>query len=429
MEKNNPKIIRAWTLYDWANSAYNLTITAAIFPIFFDSVTRNEHSDMIQFMGLNYKNTALYDYTLALAFFIIAIISPILGGVADYLGNRKSFLKFFATLGAVSCMGLYFFDSHNLSWGLLCMLFACIGWSGANVFYNAYLPEITDDQNADKVSARGYALGYFGSLLLLIANLLTITFHQEIGITKTTASQISFLSVGIWWISFAQIPFKILPNNPARGKISKKILINGYTELSKVQKKLKTEHGPARFLTAFFLYNMALQTVMYVAATFGSKEIKMESSNLILTILIIQVVGILGSFLFSALSKKFGNVKALSIGVSIWVFICIFAYFVQEKEFGKFYALAGMVGLVMGGVQALSRATYAKLLPANTDDITSYFSFYDVTEKLSIVFGMLSYGFLEEFTGSMKGSIIALGIYFLLGLFLLQRLRPFLKSK
>ncbi len=421
MEKGNKKIINGWALYDWANSVYSLVIISAIFPIYYNSITSSETTDIVHFLGFSLKNTALYSYALSFSYLMIAFMSPVLSSIADFCGNKKSFMKFFSTLGAISCAFLFFFDSPDKLWlAITCFVLAGIGFSGSIVFYNAYLPEIAEPKDQDRVSAKGFAMGYIGSSLLLIFNLSMILAPQFYGnISAGLASRISFLTVGIWWFSFAQITFSRLPDTIGK-KISSDILFKGYEELRKVWNELKYTPNLKRFLLSFFFYNMGVQTVMYVAALFGDKELKMESGALIITILIIQFVAIAGAFLFSYLSKLKGNIKALSIAIVIWIVICICAYFVYTSK--EFFALAFAVGMVMGGIQSLSRSTYSKLLP-ETKDHASFFSFYDVCDKLGIVIGTATYGLIEELTGSMRNSIVALITFFVIGLLFLSRIK------
>lgn len=418
--KGNKKIINAWAMYDWANSVYSLTITTAIFPIYFTEVTTQNGSDIVNFLGRDFKNTALYTYTLSIAFLLVALLSPMLSAIADASGSKKGFMKFFAWMGGISCAGLFFFDSSNLWLGLLFFMLASIGFSGSIVFYNSYLPEIADPADQDRVSAKGYALGYIGSSILLILNLVMIMKPDLFGIAAGTTlpARLSFLMVGVWWIGFSSYTFYHLPSNVYNKKREGKYLMKGYSELLKVFRELKNLKYLTRFLLSFFFYNMGVQTVMYVATLFGEKEIKLGTSELIITVLIIQFVAIGGAYLFSSLSARFGNMKALMIAISIWIGICVGAYNLYDPN--AFYVLAFVVGMVMGGIQSLSRSTYSKLLP-ETQDHASYFSFYDVCEKMGLVLGSASYGLIEELTGSMRNSVLALIFFFVIGLFFLLR--------
>lgn len=417
------KVINAWAFYDWANSVYNLTITSTIFPIYWTAVSTTNGSTKVEFFGRYYENTALYSYALSLSFLIVALISPILSGIADYNGSKKRFLQTFCFIGSISCSALFFFNRTNIEFGILAFMMGTIGWAGSLVFYNSYLPEIATDEEQDKVSAKGFALGYVGSSLLLILNLIVILFPESFGIPKESSlpARIAFLAVGIWWFGFAQYTFYYMPKNKSGFSIKLDSFWKGYKELASVWNQLRQHRNLKSFLYAFFFFTMGIQTVMYVAALFGSKELKLESGQLIATILIIQFVAIGGAYLFAYISKKIGNINALLIALCIWVCICISAYFVVNAN--QFYLLALSVGVVMGGSQSLSRSTYSKLLPENTKDTTSFFSFYDTSEKIAIVLGTASYGLIEELTGSMRNSVFTLGAFFIIGLLLLTRLK------
>lgn len=417
MIKGNKKIINGWSFYDWANSVYPLVISTAVFPNYYNAITSSVNSDQIELFGFHFINSALYSYTLALSFLIIACLSPMLSGIADYSGKKKRFLQFFCYLGSLSCAMLYFFSTDYLATGLLFVMLASIGYSGSVVFYNAYLPEIAEPRDHDKVSARGYAMGYFGSTLLLVFNLSMVLFPGIYGIEdKSLPAKIAFLTVGLWWAGFAQFAFLRLPHTDNDRKIEKKIILKGFHELKKVWGELKYNKQIKRFLASFFVYNMGVQTTMLMATLFGSKEIGLQLEELIITIIIIQFVAIAGSFFFSFLSGKTGNFKALGVAIIIWIGICVGAFYVYDAA--GFYIIGAAVGFVMGGIQSLSRSTYSKILP-ETIDHASYFSFYDVCEKLGIVIGMASYGYIEELTGSMRNSVFALMCFFIIGLILL----------
>lgn len=410
------KVQNAWAMYDWANSVYSLVITSTIFPVYYNSVTQGlDGSDRVDFFGLEVANTVLYSYSISFSYFVIALISPLLSGIADVSGKKLSFMKFFAYLGSISCMGLFFFDASNLEFGILCSVFASIGYAGSIVFYNAYLPEIATEEEYDFLSARGFALGYIGSVILLVFNLVTIQFPDLFGFSEGSfPARFSFLLVGLWWAGFSQITFSNLPKGDKKESGDESVFSKGYREIQSVFVRVRTMPVLNKYLAAFFFYSMGVQTVMYLAASFGDKELGLPGDQLILTVLIIQFVAIGGSFLFAFISKKFGNKISLMIMVVIWIGICGAAYFVYTVY--QFYALAFVVGMVMGGIQSLSRSTYSKLIPQSTNENASFFSFFDVTEKLAIVIGTFTYGAIEQWTGSMRNSAVSLGVFFLVGL-------------
>ena len=423
MQKNNPRIINAWCMYDWANSVHSLVIVSSIFPVYFTATALSASGTAeTNFFGFVIKSSVLFSYTVSLSFLITAALIPLCTAVADYTGSKKAFMKFFCYTGAISCMLLFFFTRDTLTFSILVFGLSLIGWSGSIVFYDSYLPEIATEDNFDRYSARGFSMGYLGSVILLLFNLSMILFPKLYGITdKGTPARISFFTVGLWWILFAQIPFRYLPSGKINGKgNSGSWIFNGFKELKKVYQQLRQQPYLAKFLSAFFIYTMGLRTVMYVATIFGATELKLPSQSLIITVLLIQIVGIVGSFAFAWLSGQIGNIYALMTGVAIWIGICLGAYYTTQAN--EFYILACTVGMVMGGIQSLSRATYSKLIPEEANDTASYFSFYDVTEKLAIVLGTFIYGMVEQLTGSMRNSILALLVIFVLGLILLSRI-------
>jgi UMF1 family MFS transporter len=422
--KNNKKTIRAWAMFDWANSAYNLVITSTIFPAYYTAITSTKINgelvnDKVYFFGMKFVNTALTNYALAVAYLIIAIITPLLTATADYRGNKKIFMIVFTWLGALACCGLFFFDKNHLELGVILFALAAIGYCGGIVFNNSYLPDIATPDQQDKVSAKGFSYGYVGSVLLQIICFAFVLKPELFGITNATLpARLSFLLVGIWWIGFSYIPFTVLPKgSPNYNKAEKTKIASGYGELRKVWGQLKEMPVLKTFLIAYFFYAMGVQTIMLVAANFGEKILNLGTEKLIATILIIQLVAILGAYLMSRLSNIFGNIKVLIFVVVIWIGACVGAYFIQNEY--QFYGLAAVVGLIMGGIQSLSRSTFSKFLPENTPDTASFFSFYDVTEKLAIVAGLFSFGFIEELTGNMRNSAVSLATFFIIGLIML----------
>lgn len=423
-QKNDKKVIRSWAFFDWANSAYNLVITSTIFPAYYTIITTTqEHGDKVSFFGRTFTNTALSNYALSVAYLIMALLLPILSSIADYRGNKKIFMKIFTYLGGVACMGLYFFKLETLELGIICFVIAAMGYIGGVLFNNSYLPEIATVDQQDSVSAKGFAYGYVGSVLLQLICFVFVLRPELFGITDLSfPPRLSFLLVGIWWIVFAQIPFSKLPaGSPNYSSINKSVVRSGFQELSKVWGQLNHMKVLKMFLLAFFFYSMGVQTIMLAAAGFGEKTLKLGTSKLIVTILIIQLVAILGAMMMSYFAKKIGNVRVLIYVVLIWIIFCICAYFITNEY--QFYGLAAVAGLIMGGIQSLSRSTYSKYLPANTPDTASFFSFYDVTEKMAIVIGLFSFAYIEEVTGNMRNSIIALASFFVIGLVFLAVLK------
>ena len=424
MQTASKKVIRGWAMYDWANSVYNLVITTTFFPIYFTAVTKKQFGgDLVPFLGRKFVNSSLYDYSLAVAYLFIALLYPALTSIADNRGNKKTFMKFFCYMGSVGCALLYFFNGANLWLGIVCFMLASMGFVGSLVFYNAFLPEIAAPVDRDRVSAKGFSYGYIGSVILQVIGFVLVIMMPE---NKLLAMRITFLLVGIWWASFAQITFSVLPEIKSDGKIRVNIVTESFSEMKKVYREIRKMPVLKNYLRGFFFYSMGVQTVMLAATLFGSKLLQLDEVRLIITIVIIQLVAIPGAIWVSRLSEKFGNLRVLISIIVFWILICVAAYYTAyfkerggNPEFG-FYGLAIAVGLVMGGIQSLSRSTYSKLMP-ETHDTASYFSYYDFTEKLAIVVGMFSFGLLEEITGSMKNSVLSLILFFAVGLFWLLR--------
>ena len=426
-KKGDKRLLRAWASYDWANSVYFLVISSAIFPLYYGYICADETH--LEVFGMSFKNTALISYVTALAFMFIAIWSPILSGIADYMGNKKRFMQFYCYLGSAAYIGLYWFEIDNLLWGLFFYFLALVGAWSSLVFYNSYLPDIAYPEQHNKISARGFALGYIGSVLLLLINLFMVlkpewfNISGESGAASLKAMRYSFVMVGIWWFGFSHIAFYHLPRGFKDKVYTKDIFFNGYRELKIVWKSLRNLTQLKRYLGAFFVFSMALQTVMIVAAYFGEQEISWsgqeKTMGLIISILLIQIIAIFGALLSSKLANTWGNIKTLILLNGIWVALCISAYFIYEPI--EFYLVAAFVGLCMGGIQSVARSTYSQMIP-ETLDTTSYFSFYDVAEKVGIVIGMLMYGTIDQITGSMRNAILFFVLFFFVGAILLFRL-------
>lgn len=420
--KGDPKLLNAWAFYDWANSVYSLVITSAIFPIFYEAIFKIENRDYVYVFGYHFKDTAMITFVTALAFLLVALMSPILSGIADYVGNKLAFLRFFCYLGGLSCISLYWFNVDNFFLSYTAYLLGLIGFWGSLVFYNSYLPDIAYPEQQDKVSARGFSMGYIGSTILLIINLAMVMLVPDE--EKIEMMRYSFVMVGIWWIGFSHVTYHYLPKGVATGhKVTRAVVLDGYHELIKVWKEVRQNLVLKRYLASYFVFIMAVQTVMLIATYFGAEEIAWETESqkttgLIISILVIQIVAVLGAFLTSRASGKFGNLRVLIFLNMFWAALCGFAFFVETPN--EFYATAGFVGLVMGGIQSLARSTYSKYLP-QTPDTASYFSFYDVTEKIGIVIGMSVYGIIDQITDSMRNSIVFLGVFFVIGVLLLLR--------
>ena len=420
--KNDKKTILAWVMYDWANSVYMLVITSAIFPAYYNNITRLNGSGIVEVFGIPMENTAVYSINMGLSFGIVALISPLLSSISDNTGNQKGFMRMFCYLGVLGCLLLFWFDGRDqLLLGLAGVMMATVGYSGSIVFYNSYLPAIASEDQQDKVSAKGFSYGYFGATILLLINLAFIMNQKALGVTDNTLlPRLAFLLTGLWWFGFAQITFARLPNRPRASAAVRDKLFNGYRELLKVWNRLRRERVLRLFLLSYFFYIMGVQTVLFMAASFGEKEVHLVVTQLIVTILILQYIGIAGAYLFAWLSKKTGNLNSLTIAVAIWIGICVGCFYIVTPL--HFYIAGASIGVVMGGIQALSRSTYSKLIP-KTGNNAGYFSFYDVSEKLAMMCGLVIWGSMDNITGSMRNSIASLAVWFTVSLVLLLWLR------
>ena len=430
--KGDKKILKAWAFYDWANSVYPLVIGTAVFPIFYGELF--VESDYIDFLGINYKNTALIQHITSLVFLLLALLIPILSGIADFIGNKKNFMKFFCYLGSASCIGLYFFDLENIYLGLSFYFLALFSFWASLVFYNSYLPDIAFPKQQDRISALGFSYGYVGSVLLLVFNLIMIMFPEFFGLSNSNgegsiqAMRISFLLVGLWWAGFSQYTFLYLPQNlndvNKKDVLKNSVIFSGFLELKEVWKILIKDISVKKFLIAFFTFSCALQTIILIATYFGEQEILWGENEkflgLILSMLIIQLIAIFGAWLTARVSEKIGNIRTLIILNLIWFILCLVAYFVKYPI--EFYIIAGFVGMVMGGTQALSRSTYSKLIP-DTENTCSYFSFYQMSMIVSVVLGTFMSGVVDQLTGSIRNSIMIFAIVSILGALLLRGIK------
>jgi len=420
--KVTKKIQNAWAMYDWANSTYNLVIGTAIFPIFYSAVTKGDadgaYGDNVLFFGGIFKNTEVLSYCLAFGMFLVCILTPALAGIADYLGRKKLFMKIFCYLGALSCASLYFFDVNHFELSMLSVVLACVGFWCSYAFSNSFLPQLAEPNEQDKLSAKGYSLGYAGSVLLLVINLVMIQVFD-------IPAKWCFVTVAIWWIGFAQYTFYHLTEKKKDTTFNNGVIRKGFLELKNVWQEMKKTQRLKRYLLSFFVFSMGVQTIMQMASLFGTKEVVRIDENgqqvigladgqLIAAVLMVQIIAIPGAILFSWSARRFGNLNTLKIALAFWGCVCLFAYYVVHTPM-EFYIAAGSIGFVMGGTQSLARSTYSKFLP-KTEDTASYFSFYDVTEKVGLIIGLLTFGYLEGAFGSMRTSVLALITFFAIGL-------------
>ena len=412
---NDPKTMNGWAFFDCANSAHSLVIATAVFPPYFDAIAPKQ----IHILGQNITSSAMMAFAITLSYGIMAFFSPPLSGIADYGGKRKFFMRIFTYIGALSCIAMYFMEKPE-EWfiGWIMYVLAMIGYAGGVVFNNSYLPLIATPDKFDSLSARGFTYGYLGATLLLVVNLAMILMYDKLGFPDASIpTRLAFVMVGIWWLAFANITFKRMPAD-SNTPLSKGVFWKGFGEILKVWKTVKTNKNLKRYLASFFFFDAGVQTTIFLATTFATKVLGFKTENLITVVLVIQLLGALGAWGFAKVSERYGNKVALSILLACWVAICLSAYFIESQQ--PFYALAACVGSVMGGIQSLARSTYAKLMPVGTKDTTSFYSFYDLTDKLAVVMGTFVFGSIDQLIG-LRYSVVAMALLFLIGFLILMK--------
>lgn len=413
---------RAWSMYDWANSAYQLVIVTAIFPIYYSNVV----PEFIPIFDHSIDRNAIYLYALSIAYLLVSIGSPLFSSLADYSGNKTQYMKFFTYLGAISCASMFFFDGEWYWVGIIGLLLSTVGYKSSFVFYNAFLPVIANEEEQNRVSAQGYVYGYLGSTILLLLSLGLIMFPDTFGVTAGIASRLTFLAVGVWWIVFAIHPFKVLKTVDESQHDGKANLSQGFNLLITVFKQVNASPLLRWFLLAYFFLIMGVQTVFYSATLFGKDELKMSADLLIITMLVIQFVGALGAYSFAKLSDRIGHFKGLYIVAVVWFLVTFAAYFITNST--QYIAASFFIGLVMGGIQASTRSTYASLLP-KTKDHASFFSFYDVMENVAIVIGTFTMGGLTAYYENLRSPILIIASFFIIGIIFLIFAQRNLKSR
>ncbi|MBI3142337.1 MAG: MFS transporter [Bacteroidetes bacterium] len=419
----NKRIGNAWAMYDWANSVYSLVIGTAVFPLYYSHVVNPNGLQQLDvtFWGLQIDHAALLSYTISASFLCIALLLPILSGIADRSGRKKLFMQLFVLLGSLSCATLYFFDSQHLGIGIGASFGASLGFAGSLVFYNAFLPEIASPDRYDRLSAKGFSLGYLGSTILLVFTIVMIQAPQHFGLdTPLQAMRVSFLLVAIWWLGFSQITLRLVPEKKKPAKDWPGMMSKGLAELRGVWQQLSTMPTARRFLLAYFFISMGVQTIIYMASIYAKTELGFDSTQLITIILLIQLIAAAGAHAFAGMSTRRGNIRTMMVLTAIWAAICVMAFMVTAERASLFYVVAFLVGLVLGGIQSLARSTYAKLLPTQRDN-ASFFSFYEITEKVGITLGTLSFGLITDLV-RLRYAPLLLGIYFIVALPLLRTL-------
>jgi len=405
----NKKQVYSWVMYDWANSAFATTVLAAVLPIFYSDVAAKGLSNNLA--------TSYWGYTQAIAMLIIAFLSPVLGAMADYSDSKRSFLKFFALLGIAGTGLLYFVNEGDYLVASLFFIFGSIGFSGSNIFYDSYLPIITDKKKIDYISSLGYAAGYLGGGLLLLINMMMILKPNLFGISSSLlATKLTFVTVAIWWLVFSIPAFKYLPQR--EDKINIKIIENakiGFKRIGKTFRNIQKYKELFKFLIAFWIYNDGIGTIIRMATIYG-REVGIGQSDLIGALLLTQFIGIPFSLVFGKLGERIGTKKAIYISLMIYLIITIRGYFLDSAM--DFWILAGMVGLVQGGAQALSRSLYGSMIPENKS--AEFYGFFGVSSKFAAITGPFVFALVGQLTGSSRLGIISVASFFILGILVLS---------
>ncbi|MGP4082358.1 MFS transporter [Pseudalkalibacillus sp. R45] len=404
------KEIYSWTMYDWANSAFATTIMAAVLPIFYYDVAAKNIDKTTA--------TAYWGYSQSIAVLIVALLAPILGAIADHSNSKMKFLRFFAYMGILASILLAFVGEGDYILASILLIAGTIGFSGGNVFYDGFLPEIASKDEIDRVSARGYAFGYIGGGLLLLINLMMIMNPSWFFIPNTLlATQISFASVGVWWFIFSIPMFRNIKEvKHEQPQIKGAYVKIGFKRVLTTFKEIRQFKQLLLFLVAFWLFNDGISTIIKMATIYG-RDIGIGSNDLIAALLITQFVGIPFAFLFGYLAKRLQAKRALYIALWTYVVIVLLGYFMETAA--HFYALAVMVGFVQGGAQALSRSIFGSMVPENRH--AEFYGFYGISAKFSAIFGPFVFGIVGQLTGSTRLGIVSLIIFFLVGIFILSR--------
>jgi UMF1 family MFS transporter len=399
--------VRAWAMYDWANSAVQTTIIAAVFPIYFHNVVAADLGDA--------EATSRFAWSTTLAIVIVAVVAPLLGAIADYAAIKKKLLAVFLWIGALATLAMFWVGPGDWSLALTLFILANVGVAGSIVFYDSLLPHLVSDQEMDRVSSAGYAMGYVGGGVLLAINLLMIQKPGLFGIPDAgTAVRLSLASVGVWWLFFSIPLFRKVPEPPRRIEAdesqSGNVFSTGVTRLIETFKELRIYRQAFLFLLAFLVYNDGIQTIIRMATTFGS-EINIDQNAMITALLITQFVGIPFAFMFGMLAARIGPKVAVFIGLMVYAVIIALAFFMSSAA--HFYALAILVGMVQGGTQALSRSMFASMIPRHKS--SEFFAFFGVFERYAGVLGPLVFAMMVDATGHSRNAILAVLAFFVIG--------------
>jgi UMF1 family MFS transporter len=417
---NDKREIRGWMFYDFACSAFSTTVVTTFLGPYLTGIIESQVGNKGSFtlLGLPIAAESFFTYCVSLSVLLQVFFLPILGAISDYSNLKKRMMLFFAVLGAVCTIGLFFITGPLYLLGGLLFILANLAFGASIVFYNAYLPEIASEDQRDKVSSRGWALGYIGGGLLLLLNLILYQFSDKIGLDGATAVRISLASAGVWWLVFGYFAIKRLRERGAQRQLpaGETYLKIGFKQLAQTLREIRKYPMTLRYLIAYLLYNDGVQTVIVVSALFGAQELGMESSSLILVVLMVQFMAFFGALLFGVIAGKVGAKRAIIISLLIWSAISVWAV-LSLRSVGEFWLLGACVAIVLGGTQALSRSLFSQMIPRERE--AEFFSFYEISDKGTSWMGTLLFGLVTQWTGSMRLAIFSLIVLFVSGLLLL----------
>ena len=404
--------LRAWAMYDWANSAFATTIMAAVLPVYYHQVAAVDLPENLR--------TAYWGYTQTVALVIVAFLSPVLGAAADSLGAKKSFLRFFISFGFAGCLALWFATQGRWLFASIAFIVGNIGFAAADVFYESLLPHIASPQEIDRVSTAGYALGYVGGGLLLAVQLAWITSPQTFGLSDGAAgSRLAFVSVAIWWVLFSIPLFRTVKEPTHDGKGMATLgggLSDGFQQLAATFREIRRYREAFWFLLAFWLYNDGIITIVKMAAIYGA-EIGIGQTDLIGALLVVQFLGIPCTFAFGALAERIGAKRAIMTSLVVYTGISVLGYYMSTAM--HFWILACAVAVVQGGSQALSRSLFATLIPPEKS--SQFFGFYNVSGRFGSILGPFVFAVVSQATGGSRLSILTLIAFFAGGMLVLAR--------
>ena len=410
-------------MYDWANSAYITTAAVAILPDYFARVVVGEAG--VDILGMNMSATALWGFMLGGAAFFVFLFAPVLGAIADFSSAKKRFLVSFAYMGSLFAMLLYFSKSGNVTLTILLFLGSQVCFVGGNVFYDAFLPQIASEDKMDSVSAKGYAFGYVGGSLQFAIALGLVAMHERVGISITMAARIGMAMTGIWWAGWTLLTLKYLKEVKIPYQLPEKYrnqpkalayLTVGISRTIATAKKVGRFKHLTLFLIAYMVYNDGIHTVTSMATIYGTEELKLTTTALMVTLLLVQVVAIGGALIFSQLAGRIGARRSVMFALVLWSGVVIYGYFIHTAT--EFFVLGIVVGVVLGGTQALSRSFYGAMIPEEAS--AEFYGFYSVFSKFSSIWGPITFGVIKQVTGSARLAIISLMVFFIVGLVLLS---------